>query len=56
MDTVLVGRLLHVDALFQRSVDLSRSICNDIAVVASQDEDLFVADVIDQDARDGVRV
>jgi len=56
IDTVLVDRLLHVGAPFQRSVDLSSSIYNNIAIVAGQHKHLFVADIIDQDATDRVRV
>jgi len=56
MDTVLVSRLLHVGAPFQRSVDLSGSIYNNVAIVAGQHEHLFVADIIDQDATYRVRV
>ena len=56
MDTVLVGRLLHIGAPFQRSVNLSGSIYNDVAIVTGQHKHLFVADIIDQDATDGVRI
>ena len=56
MDTVLIGRLLQVGAPFQRSVNLSGSIYNDVAIVTGQHKHLFVADIIDQDATDGVRI
>jgi len=56
MDTVLVGRLLHVGAPFQCSVYLSSSIYNNVTIVAGQHKHLFVADIIDQDATDRVRV
>jgi len=56
MDTVLVRRLLHVGAPFQRSVDFSSSIYNNVAIVAGQHKHLFVADIIDQDATDRVRI
>jgi hypothetical protein len=34
VDTVLVGRFLHVGAPFQRSMNLSSAIYNNVAIVA----------------------